>query len=391
MKNKQKLVRITTVPISLHKLLEHQLSFINKFYDVIAISTPGHLLEKVGHKESIRTFGLELTRKFSPIKDIFATWKLYKFLRKEKPLIIHTHTPKAGIVGMLAAKIAGIPIRLHTVAGLPLLESKGLKRIILSIVERLTYACATKVYPNSFGLKKIIIDNRFCNPSKLKVIANGSSNGIDTSYFNPNLYSNTFKKKIREDLNIQVNDFVFLFVGRLVGDKGINELVKAFEIFQSRNSNSKLILVGEYEDQLDPLLNETINSIEFNSNIIHTGFQFDVRPYFSISNCLVFPSYREGFPNVVMQAGAMGIPAIVTNINGSNEIIEDSLNGVIIPVKNINSILLNMELLYRDKNFFINLKNNSRNVIISKFEQDIFWKELLAEYEFQENSFNLTN
>ena len=386
MKNKNKLIRVTTVPGSLHKLLENQLSFMKPFYEVIAISSPSMLLEEISKKEGVRVFGVEMTRKITPFKDILAVWNLYNYLKKEKPLIVHTHTPKAGTVGMLSAKLAGVPIRLHTVAGLPLLETSGMKRLLLNLVEKITYACATKVYPNSSGLKEIIVENSFCSVAKLKVIAEGSSNGINTGYFNPDLILDNVKLKLKSELNIESSDFVFIFVGRLVGDKGINELVKAFDLFQFNHPNSKLLLVGDYEEQLDPIEQETVKIIQTNPNIITVGLQSDVRPYFAIANCLVFPSYREGFPNVVMQAGAMCLPCIVTNINGCNEIINEGINGTIIPVKNVESIIDKMTELFVDKLFYAQLKKNARNMIVNRYEQDVVWQALLEEYKNLEDN-----
>jgi glycosyltransferase involved in cell wall biosynthesis len=382
---RHKLVRITTVPESLKTLLKGQLNFMsNNGFDVIGVSSGGKVLEEVKEQESIQVFQIEMSRKITPFKDLVSLLNLYLYFRKLKPIIVHTHTPKAGIVGMMAAKLAGIQIRLHTVAGLPLLEATGFKRRVLNIVEKLTYACATKVYPNSIGLSRIIEKCGFCSSEKLKVIANGSSNGINTEYFNPHFYSKD--SDFKEKLGINSNNFVFIFVGRLVGDKGINELVRAFDIFQINYQNCNLLLVGDYEAHLDPLEQETLKIIETNKNIISVGFQSDVRPFFALSDCLVFPSYREGFPNVVMQAGAMGLPCIVTNINGCNEIIHDSLNGYIIPVKNIEAIVDKMSQIFVDKLCFEKLQKNARVMITSRYEQKVVWEAIKNEYDDLKNS-----
>ncbi len=384
---KNKLIRLTTIPISLEKLLSGQLQFMNSYYDVIAVSSDKEKLEKLGASQKVAVFALEMTRQITPLKDIFAVLKLYFFLKRNKPFIVHTHTPKAGIVGMLAAKLARVPVRLHTVAGLPLLETIGFKRKILNYIEKLTYSCATKVYPNSFGLLDIIQQNKFCKIDKLNVIANGSSNGIDIDYFNPILILDEQKASLKKGLTIQENDFVFLFVGRLVKDKGINELIVAFEKLQTENQNIKLLLVGNFENDLDPLSTTTINSINTNSNIILTGFQNEVRPYFAVSNCLVFPSYREGFPNVVLQAGAMELPSIVSNINGCNEIIQDNYNGLIVPVKNENALFEAMKKMVIETTLVNKMKTNCRQMIVSKYDQKLVWEAILLEYRtFETNS-----
>ncbi|MDX9789400.1 MAG: glycosyltransferase family 4 protein [Candidatus Kapabacteria bacterium] len=380
-----KLIRITTVPVSLKTLLKGQHRFMSENgFEVVGVSSPGQELEDVKNDENIRVVALEMTRTISPFSDLKSLWNFYKLCKKEKPLIVHSHTPKAGIIGMLGAKLAGVPIRLHTVAGLPLMEEKGIKRKILDFVEKLTYACATKVYPNSKGLYEFILENKYTATEKLKVIGKGSSNGIDTTHFNPNQIPEQQKQDLRKSLGIQPEDFVFIFVGRIVKDKGINELISAFSSFSSlrgTKQSAKLLLVGNYERELDPLLPETEKIIDANPNIITTGYQQDVRPYFAVSDCLVFPSYREGFPNVVMQAGAMGLPSIVSNINGCNEIIEEGENGTIVPVKNVDALQQAMKKMIEDKEYYSKLKSNARSMIQSRYEQSVVWNELLEEYK----------
>ena len=374
--------RLTTVPLSFETLLKGQPSFMQQYYDVTIICSDKERLEKAGIAEGVKTYPVELTRQITPVKDLKALWKLYHYFRKEKPNIVHTHTPKAGLIGMLAARLARVPHRLHTVAGMPLMETAGLKRKILNFTEKLTYRCAQHVYSNSKGLYEFIIDNRFCPEQKLKIIGNGSSNGIDTAHFSPTFYSHEQNEKLRTELNIPLNAFVFCFVGRIVKDKGINELIQAFKKLSTVNCqlSIKLLLVGPYEQELDPLLPETETEIRNNTNIISVGFQTDVRPYLAISDIFVFPSYREGFPNVVMQAGAMELPCIVTDINGCNEIIEDGVNGLIIPVKDKESLKEKMLLLLNNHRLVMQLKQKAREMITSRYEQRMVWEALLEEY-----------
>jgi glycosyltransferase involved in cell wall biosynthesis len=269
---------------------------------------------------------------------------------------------------------------LHTVAGMPLLEQAGFKRMVLNFVEKLTYSCATKVYPNSFKLRDIIIKNEYCPPTKLKVLANGSSNGIDTSYFDATHFSEDQKSSLKQELGIKSSDFVFIFVGRIVSDKGINELISAFSEIQEIKTDLKLLLVGPYEQELDPLKEETLNQINGNKSIIALGYQNEVRPYFAISDCLVFPSYREGFPNVVMQAGAMGLPCIVSDINGCNEIIEDTKNGYIIPVRDKEAVKETLIRILDNKEEYSKMQQNAREMIVSRFDQKTMWESILQEY-----------
>jgi glycosyltransferase involved in cell wall biosynthesis len=382
---KTKLIRITTVPISLKTLLKGQSRYMSQNgFDVLGVSSSGNALNEVAENEKIAVYTVEMTRIISPLKDIKSLWNFYKLCKRERPAIVHSHTPKAGIIGMLGAKLAGVPIRLHTVAGLPLMEATGRKRKLLDFVEKLTYSCATKVYPNSKGLYDFILENNFTAEEKLKVIGNGSSNGIDTTYFSAQAITQEQIITLKTGLGIHENDFVYVFLGRLVGDKGINELITAFNsplFSRGVEGEAKLLLVGPFETELDPLLPKTISTIESNPNIISVGFQEDVRPYFAISDCLVFPSYREGFPNVVMQAGAMDLPSIVPDINGCNEIIEDGVNGLIIPPKNSTALQKAMIKLVEDKELYKNLKSNARQMITSRYEQKLVWEALLMEYQ----------
>ncbi|MCY2686974.1 glycosyltransferase family 4 protein [Salinimicrobium sp. TH3] len=377
----KKLIRITTVPLSLEKLLEGQLNFMQREYEVIAVSSEKNKLNELGREIGVRTYPVAMTREITPIKDLGSLWYLYRFLKKEKPLIVHTHTPKAGVAGMIAAKMAGVPLRLHTVAGLPLLEAQGLKKKMLEYVEKVTFASATHVYPNSVQIYKYLKDKKFASKDKLKVIGKGSSNGIDTGYFDPSLFPNEENLKIRKSVGIPENDLVFIFVGRLVRDKGINELVEAFDKVNKEFPETSLLLVGPFEAELDPLKPEIIEKMSIHSKIKEVGYQSDVRPFFSIADVLTFPSYREGFPNVVMQAGAMGLTSIVTDINGCNEIIKEGVNGTIIPVKNTKALYDAMKKMIVDEEFRKSTGAKSRKLIKENFERREVWKALLAEYK----------
>ncbi len=377
-----KLLRITTVPISLNKLLQGQPQYMmQNDIEVVLASANGKEIPEIEKTTGLKVHVLPLTRKISPLTDIRAVWETYQLIKKEKPDIVHTHTPKAGIVGMLAAKLAGVPIRMHTVAGLPLMQATGLKRKLLNTVERLTAWAATEVYPNSYRLADFMIQEKLAPKTKVKVLANGSSNGIDLTYFNPEHFSKEQNAALSAKLKIKPTDIVLLFIGRLVGDKGINELVQAFTKLQKQVPDIKLLLVGSEEPDLDPLQELTRKEIKNNPNIITTGWVDDVRPYLAISDIFIFPSYREGFPNVVLQAGAMGLPSIVTDINGCNEIITNGHNGLIIPINNVKALQDAMHSLLQHPDIRQKMSEKAREEIESKYKQEVVWAALLAEYK----------
>ena len=315
--NKPKLVRTSTVAISLNILLKGQLKFLSNHYDVVAVSGTDAHLENVVLQEGGRVFNLPMQRSINPIKDLVSLWKLYRFFCSERPKIVHSITPKAGLLSMTAAYFARVPIRIHTFTGLIFPSKTGIFQKLLILLDKLLCFFSTNIYPEGEGVKKDLISYGITN-KPLAIVANGNVNGIDTNYFDPKLFTPRKKLLLRSSLGINESDFVFIFVGRLVGDKGINELVAAFKKLQYATSypfNVSLILVGSLEENLDALKPKTIEEISGNINIKSIGFKTDVRPYFAIADVLAFPSYREGFPNVVLQAGAMGLPSIVTNIN----------------------------------------------------------------------------
>jgi glycosyltransferase involved in cell wall biosynthesis len=328
--NKPKLLRIATVATSLDILLKGQLRFLQGHFEVKALSGLDDQLVMVQKREGVEVIDLPMSRKINIVNDIVSFFRLYYAFRKEKPTIVHSITPKAGLLSMTAAWIARVPIRMHTFTGLVFPTQKGLMKKLFITTDKLVCQMATHVYPEGQGVKNDLISNKITN-KPLKVLANGNVNGIDTEYFNSIHFTDIDNQILRKKLNIQPQDFIFVFVGRLVGDKGINELVSAFiEISIKSINETKLVLVGSYEHDLDHLSINTLDAINDNANIITTGFQEDIRPFLAISDVFVFPSYREGFPNVVMQAGAMNLPCIVTDISGCNEIIEENNNGIII-------------------------------------------------------------
>jgi len=347
-------------------------------YEVVTVSSDAPQLQRVLDSGG-RTIIVEMQRRISPLKDLRALFKLIKVFRKEKPVMVHSMTPKAGLLCMMAAKFTGVPVRVHTFTGLVFPTSTGLKRKILMTTDWLTCSCATHVIPEGEGVKNDLLNNGITK-KPIKVLGYGNCRGIDLNRFNPEDNQVTAEaKRIRKD------KFTFISIGRLVGDKGINELVGAFCRLNKEIPCTRLILVGRYEPDLDPVKPETIKTIEENDAIEAVGQQKDVRPWLVASDCAVLASYREGFPNVVIEAGAMGLPQIVTDINGANEIIIEGQNGTIVPSKDVNALYKAMERMVRDAGWRDSLAANARKMIANRYEQGFvhrclydFYKEILS-------------
>lgn len=377
-----KLVRITTVPLSMRLLLEGQPAYMrSRGIEVVLVSSDGPDWDGIKDISTYAVHKIGMERAIAPLKDIRALWLLIRLFGSIRPDIVHSHTPKAGLLSMVAARVAGVPVRLHTVAGLPLMESRGLKRKVLVWAEKITYRCATGVYPNSHRLKTYIEVNGFTRPSKLKVIGGGSSNGIDTEHFKPTAELVEQGKTLRKQWGIPDQDLIFVFIGRVVRDKGVDELVGAFTRLSGRRTGIWLVLVGGFEDDLDPIGEQTRRRIREHPRIRSAGFVTDVRPYLSACDILVFPSYREGFPNVPLQAGCFGLPSIVTDINGCNEIILPGLNGEVVPVKDLEALEGAMERLAADEGMRNRFAAAARSNIVEKYKREYIWEALYGEYQ----------
>lgn len=377
---KLKLIRVATIPASMYKLLNGQLKFLDKYFDVVGICSQGKYFEDLRNKEGVRLIDVEIRREISIIKDLKALIKLINIFIIERPIIVHSHTPKAGFVTMIAAKISRVPIRIHTFTGIRFETTTGILRKVLILMDKITCWCATTIIPEGDGVKKVLIKNRITKKPLVKIL-NGNINGIDTEYFNPLNIDEQNRTKLRKELSIRLDDFVFCFIGRIVADKGINELVTAFDNLSKKYDNLKLILVGPLNGEADPPKAETLTTIRTHQNIKTVGLQQDVRPYLVISDLFVLPSYREGFPNVVLQASAMGRACVVSDVNGCNEIIRDGFNGLIISKKDSVSLEEAMERLYRDRALLEKMANNSRELVVEKFRSEEIWQALLEEYE----------
>lgn len=373
-RNSNKIIRAVTVAQSVSFFTGLIPDLHAKGYEVVSVSSDGSELELV-RETGARTIAVEMQRHISPLKDLKSLWQMIKVFRKEKPAMVHSMTPKAGLICMLAGKLTGVPVRVHMFTGLVFPTSTGLKRRILMFTDWLTCACATHILPEGEGVKRDLLENGITR-KPIKVLGYGNCRGIDLERFDRTPEVMTAAEKLRHP-----DKFTFIAIGRLVGDKGINELVEAFCRLNQGLPNTRLVLVGPYEPELDPIKPETIHEIETNSAIDAVGSQNDVRPWLVAADCHVLASYREGFPNVVIEAGAMGLPQIVTDINGANEIIIKGHNGNIVPPKNADALYRAMRRMTTDSPWRTTLAANARKMISTRYDQSFVNKCLCEFYQ----------
>lgn len=381
-----RLLRITTVPISLKLLLRGQPQFFaSQGFIVLTVSADGKEVAEL-KSENISHEIVPMTRQITPWQDLKCVWRLVQIMRDFKPDIVHTHTPKAGLLGMLAAWLCRIPVRMHTVAGLPVMESRGAKKLLLQATERLTYTWANQVYPNSLGLLTYMQQVLGANDErKFRIIGRGSTNGIDTESFKQTPALQAAAQEIRIRYNIRPDELVFSFVGRIVRDKGIQEFVEAFKHLEQQFAGKqfRMLLVGPFEQELDPLDQEIYHFLQTNSKVILAGFQNDVRPWLLASDVFVFPSYREGFPNVVMQAACLEVCCIVSDINGCNEIIKHESSGLIVPAKSVAALQAALTTLVIQPELRRQWAREARAYVSRYYDQYYIWQCLLHEYQTQ--------
>lgn len=372
---------VTTIPISLN-FFKGQLDYINNnVFDVIAISSEKDRLLEFGKSEKISVHCIPMKRKISLLNDVVSLFRFIFYFKKIQPYIVHGNTPKGAFLSMLAARLINIPIRIYMCHGLRYQGAHGGLKILLKLMEKLTCLCATEILCVSEGVRIFLIKDNICEENKLKVILNGSANGIDTAYYNrANLVDLDQQKK---KLGISDTDFVYCFVGRIVGDKGINELINAFDRLQMYLVEPiHLIIVGKQERNLDPILRLTQEKILRNPHIHMLGVQSDVRPYMAIANAVVLPSYREGFGQVLVEACSLGVPCITTDIIGCNEIIQDGINGKIIPPRDEEALYAMMKWFYEHRDDEVKMMaKNARPIIVERYEQHKVWEALLDEYQ----------
>lgn len=374
-RNKNKIIRSVTVSQSLSFCREVMIKMRSMGYDMVAVTSPGPELDKLRDEDGFHCVAVPMERHISIVSDLKSLIKMIWVFHKEKPQVVHSMTPKAGMICMVAAWLTRVPVRIHTFTGLVWPTATGLKRKILMTTDWLTCACATHVIPEGQGVLNDL-RNGGITKKPMKVLGYGNVRGVDMDRFSSTRFESTSDPSL----------FTFVFVGRIVGDKGINELVEAFVKLHDKHKNARLVLVGNYEHDLDPVKDVTRKLIDNNDAINACGAKYgdDLLQMYVDADCFVMPSYREGFPNTVLEAGAMGLPSIVTNINGSREIIENEKNGLIVPSKDSKALYNAMERMLLDDKARMTMKNNARPMIASRFEKSFvqncqieFYKEVM--------------
>lgn len=364
-KGEKKIIRASTIPLSLELFCRGLLREMSEEYEVVAMSSPGELLDVVEQREGVRCIRIKMERHISPLKDLVSLFRIVRIFQKEKPDIVHSMTPKAGLLCMIAGWITKVPVRIHTFTGLVFPSATGLKRQILIATDRLTCICATHVIPEGEGVKNDMLNNHITR-KPLRVLGYGNVRGVDMTYYDRTPEVMRLVKELRDETLT-----TFVFVGRIGRDKGIEELCKAFDKLSKDHGSTRLWIIGPDESDVDPIPESARTIIRENAHIQTLGMLRDEQllAHYAAADCFVLPSYREGFPNTVLEAGAMGVPSIVTNINGSREIIIEGENGTIVPPHDAFALFEAMKGMTENPDECKRMAGNARRLVAERFEQ----------------------
>ena len=369
----KKLTYIVASPTSMQSFILPRIDWLKKEYDVVCICSPGPEHEEARTK-GLRTIELPIARHISPWQDLKSLWALYRVLRREKPDMVHSMTPKAGLLGMAAAWLAGVHVRMHTFTGLIFPWRKGLIHHVLKMTDRLTCFFANVINPEGTGVMRQL-EEAHVTKKPLHIIANGNINGVDLERFVPG----KGRTEKRKELGYTDANVVFSFVGRLVKDKGIPELVDCFVRLHSEHPETRLLLIGCEEPELDPLPEATRRQMQQHEAIFCAGAQSDVLPWYAASDIYVLPSHREGFCNSLLEAGAMALPCITYDICGCNDVVTQE-SGVLVRPYDIHELYAALIRLDKDVLLRQNLGGRARRNVEERFTRKFVWEELARFY-----------
>ena len=375
-----RLLHITTIPQALGFLIGQVGYMKSQGFEVNALSSPGKLLDRFANAEQVPVYSVRMIRRITPLRDLVAIFQLWQQLRIIRPQIVHTHTPKGGLLGMIAAWLAQVPVRIYSIHGLPLMTATGYRHILLRWSEKASCFLAHQVFCVSHSVRKVVVVEGLCSASKVKVLANGSFNGVDaTDRFNPKNIGEHIRLKVRRKYGIPDDALVLGFVGRIVRDKGLVELVEAWKILCEEFPTLYLLVVGQFELE-DSVPSEVEKLLRTNPRICLTGQVDDIPPLYAVMDVVALPSYREGFGLVAIEASAMALPVVATNIPGCVDAVQDGVTGILVPPRDAQALT---EAIYKYLHDPAQRRQHGqagRERVLRDFRREPIWKAMHQEY-----------
>lgn len=374
------LVHITTVPESLG-FFKGQTGYMKaKGFEVHALTSPSDLLDAFARSEDIPVHSVEMARRITPIRDLVAITRLRRWLRQIRPHIVHAHTPKGGLLGMIAAWSARVPVRIYHIHGLPLMTARGHKRILLRWSEQLACRLAHQVLCVSHSVREVAVAEGLCPAGKIKVLLNGSINGVDANgRFNPLTRNANERAETRQKYEIPADALVVGFIGRIVRDKGIVELFEAWKILRQEQPSVHLLLAGPFEAQ-DPLPTDVVEQLQHDPRVHLTSWVHDTAPLYAAIDVLALPTYREGLPLTPLEAASMMVPVVATQVPGCVEAVEDGTTGMLVRPRNAEALADALRIYLNDAKLRKLHGWAGRERVLRMFRQDVIWDATYNEY-----------
>ncbi len=376
-----RILRITTSPLALWSFFRNVTRFLAEHgFETVAISSPGEKLDEFGAWTGVPVHAVEMKRQISPLSDLPALWRLWRLVRRYRPAIVHAHTPKAGLLGMMAAWLAQVKIRVYTIHGLPLMTRTGWRFHVLRLAETLACRLATSVNCVSDSVRRVVIDLGICPQSKVRTLGHGSCSGVNLDRFDPAAFGPAERARVRAQYGIPEDALLLGFIGRIVRDKGIRELAAAWQHLRVEFPNLHLLCCGEFESQ-DPVPAEDREVLQRDERVHFTGgFVADMPPVYAALDVCVLPTYREGLPTVALECGAMEIPLVATRVPGCIDAIKDGVTGVLVEARSAEALTRAIAGLLNDPQRRVEMGRAAREFVRATFSEEIVFGNVLREY-----------
>ncbi len=375
-----RVMHVTTVPQTL-AFFRGQVGYMKaRGLMVDVVSSPGEKLNEFGDREEVPVYGVEMTRRITPVRDLVALWRLWVLFRRLRPHIVHAHTPKGGLLGTIAAWLARVPVRIYHIHGLPYMTAKGPKRWLLKWTERTSCRLSHRVLCVSRSIRDVAMVEGISASRGIVVLLNGSTNGVDSQgRFNPAIKSEKVQWQLRESLGIPHDALVIGYVGRIVRDKGLVELIEAWKILHGEYSFLHMLVVGTFEPQ-DPLPQNVEGILRGTQEIHLAGQTQDPSTSYSIMDVVVLPTYREGLPNVPLEAAAMSRPVVATRIPGCIDAVVDGETGTLVPPRDEGALAEAIRRYLHDPELRRRHGLAGRERVLRDFRQEVMWEAMYQEY-----------